>query len=572
MLRDILLHLFCFFFFTSCAKIVALEGGPEDTISPVLISQKPNNDICGVSTKKKFSVTLKFDKNIYLRNPDQIIITPKLTTKGDNEKNFDCFNDDDSVTLVIYSGLEPNTTYSVNFNNTIIGFRNDKPLENKIVSFSTGDSVDKNIFCGTVFDPINLQPLKNGIVCLYDFKNYDDVEVKGVKKKVHSNIISSKEPDYFTRTDAKGNFTFTNPIPGKYLCCAGESKDGKPYCNPATDVYGFNTVEIKKNAKVKSVIDVYDADVTDFKIISSQSKGRYFDVKFSKKIKDYELKVDIRSKLYQNVHIFSQLLEDMTTVRIFNYGLHLIDDDTLRTRIIAHDKLGNKLEEKIFIKFSTGQNLPSEFKIFISNENLKKTTNDGLRFKISTSLPLIKFDFEKILLIINEKYPLELNEKDFSIDKHRNEILINKQFNLQDFLENNDPLYKMSKASEDNFIIDVLVQNNALESVLRSKNKEVKKKFIYSTKNGSISGRVFCERNAIVQLLNEQFEVVDESKKSNFNFENLAPGKYFLRAFLFKGKTWNCGNIFELTQPDRVRFYNEMIEVLPNWKKENIIF
>ena len=71
----------------SCAKITTLEGGPKDDVVPKLLNQKPQNDCCGVSTKKKFYLTLKFDKNIYLKNPEQIVITPKLNDKNGNKYN-----------------------------------------------------------------------------------------------------------------------------------------------------------------------------------------------------------------------------------------------------------------------------------------------------------------------------------------------------------------------------------------------------------------------------------------------------------------------------------------------------
>ena len=569
MLKKFSLYTLISLFAMSCAKITQLEGGPKDEISPALVSQKPKNDSCNIPVDKKFYITLKFDKNIYLKNPEQIIITPKLKTEKGNEKNFDCFNDDDSVTLVIYSGLEKNTTYSVNFNNTIIGFCNDKTIENQIVTFSTGDAINKNIFSGKVVNTMKLQPLKNGIVCLYNFENFDEVEINGKKKKVHSNIISSKQPDFFTKTDDKGHFKFTNPTPGKYLCCAGESEEGKPYCNPSKNCYGFKVVEVEKNKEVNEVINIVEADITDFKIVGAQNKGRFFELKFSKPIVYYEIKADIKSEFYQKAHIFSQLIDD-NIIRIFNHGLHLLDEDNLRIKIIAYDKIGNKLEEKVFINFAPGQQPKDDFKIFISNENLKRNLVDGVKVKISTSLPLLKFDTQKIFFIINEKYPLELEEKDFKLNKHCNEILITKKFDLKNFLDKNDPLHQLSKASQDDFQIDVILENNALENVFKNKNKEVKKKFIYSTKHGKLAGKVVSTKNFTVQLLNEHLELVEESKNKNFIFENLAPGKYIVRALYHKGKEWSCGNIFNLKNPDEVVFYPEIIEVLPNWKKEDI--
>ena len=570
MLKKIALYLFSLASIMSCAKITTLEGGPKDAVAPKLLSQKPQNDCCGVSTKKKFYLTLKFDKNIYLKNPEQIVITPKLNDKNGN-KTFDCFNDDDSVTLVIYSGLEKNTTYSVNFNNTIIGFRNEKPIENIIVTFSTGDAIDKNIFSGHVINPMDLSPLKNGIVCLYSFENFDEVEVKKQKKKVHSNIITSKEPDFFTRTNDKGNFKFTNPVPGKYLCCAGECDEDKTYCDPSKNCYGFKVVEVKKNQEVKENISIVAADIADFKIISSQCKGRYFDIKFSKPIVDYDIVADIKSAFYQRVHIFSQLIDNQI-VRIFNHNLPLGEEDSLRTKVTAVDWIGNKLEEKVFINFSAGQRPRDDFKIFISNENLKRSTVDGIKIKISTSLPLLNFDTQKIFFIINEKYPLELEEKDFKLGKHRNEIFITKKFDLKEFLEQNDPLQKYSKASQDDFQVYVMIQDKALESVLHTKNKEVKKQFTYSTKHGSIAGMVWSSSKHTIQLLNEYFEVVDECKKQKFLFKDLAPGKYILRTLYHKGEKWSCGNIFELKNPEKIVFYHEIIEVLPNWKKRRHTF
>ena len=569
MLKNFFSLLIFFFTAVSCAKVTMLEGGPKDDIPPKVISQKPANETCGISTKKKLVINLKFDKNIYVKNPDQIVITPKLTEKNNNKKSFDCFNDDNSISLVIYQGLEPDTTYSINFNNTVIGYRDDKPISNLMVTFSTGESVHKNILSGQVINLMTLKNLNNGIVCLYDFDKYDEVEIKGKKQKVHANIISSKEPQYFTKTDEKGNFTFTNPKPGKYLCCAGDNKDEKLFCDPNEDNYGFKIVEVKKDSTVKTVINIGKASINDLKIISSQNKGRCFEVKFNKTIKHYSIKADINSEFYKKLHIYSQLLEDGKTIRIFNYGLHMIYGDNLRLKILVHDEVGNKLEEHINLNFSEGQKLDSNFKIFISNENLRRNCINGLKFKIATSLPLLNFDSKKIFLLINEKFPLELTEKDFRLGYHRNEIFINKKFNLQEFLSENDPSYNISQTSIDDFSINVIVKDDALKSVLKSTNKEVKKKFIYSAKHGTLAGKVMTKNKFRIQLLNDQLELVAESKNKNFAFRDLAPGKYILRGLYFKGNDWSCGNIFELKEADKI-VYSEIIEVLPNWKKEDI--
>ena len=132
-------------------------------------------------------------------------------------------------------------------------------------------------------------------------------------------------------------------------------------------------------------------------------------------------------------------------------------------------------------------------------------------------------------------------------------------------------MQKYSKASQDDFQVDVMIQDKALESVLHTKNKEVKKQFTYSTKHGSIAGMVLSTSKHTIQLLNEYFEVVDECKKQKFIFKDLAPGKYILRTLYHKGEKWSCGNIFELKNPEKIVFYHEIIEVLPNWKKEDIL-
>src|SRR5688572_9855206 len=126
-----------------CAKQTAPTGGPKDITPPRLERSTPNNK--GVNFKGK-EIQLTFDELVQLNNPrEQIIITPSIG------KKFEAIVRKNKVTLELNSELQENTTYNINFRESIQDLTEKNPAKAKI-AFSTGSYIDSLNVTGFVTD------------------------------------------------------------------------------------------------------------------------------------------------------------------------------------------------------------------------------------------------------------------------------------------------------------------------------------------------------------------------------------------------------------------------------------
>lgn len=171
-----------------CANIVPPEGGPRDTLPPVLISATPPDSSVNFKSER---IVLTFDEDLDdPRNPSDIIYTPSLetpptiTTKGK------------ALTVKFNDTLEPNTTYVINFGDQVIDVTESNPVRNFVYTFSTGPYLDSLEISGKV------KLAENGGV---------DTTLSVVLYKDRSDsAIRLKNPMYVVRLDGSGSFRFHN--------------------------------------------------------------------------------------------------------------------------------------------------------------------------------------------------------------------------------------------------------------------------------------------------------------------------------------------------------------------------
>ncbi|HZG23788.1 MAG TPA: Ig-like domain-containing protein, partial [Chitinophagaceae bacterium] len=118
------------FLSTGCANIVAPTGGPRDSLPPVLISVTPEDSSLNFTGNR---VTFVFNEFVDLQNVrENLIVSP--TPKIDPIVDFKLR----TVNVRIKDTLEPNTTYSYNFGNSIRDNNEGNQLRNFTYVFSTG--------------------------------------------------------------------------------------------------------------------------------------------------------------------------------------------------------------------------------------------------------------------------------------------------------------------------------------------------------------------------------------------------------------------------------------------------
>ena len=135
-----------------CATIGTPEGGPKDTIPPVVLGVFPKSHTTNFSDKK---IEILFDEYIQLKDQQKELYTspemkkkPTLLMRG---KTLHVEIKDDS--------LKPNTTYAIEFGATISDNNEGNPLHGYRYVFSTGGEIDSLVMSGYTEDSEKVERL-----------------------------------------------------------------------------------------------------------------------------------------------------------------------------------------------------------------------------------------------------------------------------------------------------------------------------------------------------------------------------------------------------------------------------
>ena len=152
-LRRLLALTFVFlalFSFWQCAKRGSPTGGPRDTTPPELINAEPENFSLEFDAQR---IRLYFDEYIKLEDvQNQLIISPPLknqpeiTPQGQASKY---------IQIILKDTLLENTTYTLNFGQSIVDNNEGNPNSFLTYVFSTGSYIDSLTVKGEVRDAFN---------------------------------------------------------------------------------------------------------------------------------------------------------------------------------------------------------------------------------------------------------------------------------------------------------------------------------------------------------------------------------------------------------------------------------
>ncbi len=126
--------LFVSTFFIRCASIMTPDGGPYDTIPPVIVKMSPDNFTTNFTANK---IYIEFDEFVKITDQSkeffvspQMKTKPRISTRGRG------------IVVTLGDSLAPNTTYALNFGATIKDNNEGNPLYSMRYVFSTGDEID----------------------------------------------------------------------------------------------------------------------------------------------------------------------------------------------------------------------------------------------------------------------------------------------------------------------------------------------------------------------------------------------------------------------------------------------
>lgn len=509
----------------SCAKRGSITGGAKDTIAPTLKSSFPENYSIKFQGNK---IKLVFDENIKLKDLNkQLIISPPMK----NEPLIIPTTPTKNLTITIKDTLLPNTTYSLNFGQSIADNNEGNPYNQFKYVFSTGDYIDSLALGGKVKDAYDKEVASFVSVMLYE-----------ANEKFNDSTIYKENPRYVTNTlDSLKTFRLENLKAGKYFLIALKDNNKNNKFNPKSDRIGFNKEVVTIPNDTVFELELFKEDLPFKAIKPVQVSGNRLILGFEGKenSKGEKPKIILKNK--------DEIIPSVVT--------KIAKKDSLQVwfKPLKIDSLSLKIEKG---------NYKKDFNFKIKNQkndtlNLKAVQSGILnfrdRFTLESSTPLVKFDKSKIKLIDKDSTAVNFTT---AYDEYTQELFID--FKIEEAQKYN---LKMMPGAVTDFFEKA---NDTLSFKTSTRNRADYGNLVLSLKNVN-------RFPVIIQLTDEKGAVVKESEytegKTELEFISLEPYLYTLRAIYDdnKNKEWDTGNYLEKKQAEEVIYFSKEIDVRTNW-------
>lgn len=513
----------------SCAKRGNITGGLKDTLAPVLRSSSPENFSTNFKADK---IILTFDEYVKLKNANkQLIISPPMK----NQPIITPSNASKFINIKILDTLQPNTTYNLNFGQTIEDNNEGNPYNQFKYVFSTGPYIDSLAIQGNVKDSYNKTADTFVSVMLYE-----------VNDTFNDSVIYKENPRYITNTlDSLTSFRLENLKAGKYMLVALKDKGNNNKFNPKDDKIGF----------IKQPITIPGDTIYELKLFKEQLPLKAFkpiQASGNRLLLPYEGKQNFNKDSKPKI-----VLKNNTEVL-----------ETIVTRFPKKDSLQvwyKPIKADSLLMEVSKENYTKKFTLKI--KNLKKDTlnvtalQNGIlhfrdRFTLESATPLIKFDKSKIKLINKDSVAV-----DFTTEYNEFEQRLYVDFKKE-------PSQKYNFTFFPGALTDFYEKSNDTLSYKLS-TKEVEE--YANLKLNLLNIKRFP---IIVELTNKKGDVVIASEYSEGNtkleFNLLEPNIFTVRVIYDdnKNKIYDPGSYLEKRYAEEVNYSQKSVDVRANWDWE----
>jgi len=236
----LILTVFSLFLIVSCAKKGSITGGEKDEIPPKFVKSTPPNFSTNFNRNE---IKIYFDEYIKLEDAQkQIIISPpmdpkpEITPLGGTSKY---------IKVKFLDTLLENTTYSINFGQSVVDNNEGNATPFFKYVFSTGNSLDSLSIKGTVSDALEKKADPFITVALYEInESYSD------------SLIFHTVPRYITSTLDSVRFDLENLKEGTYKLIALKDAASNYTFQPKQDKIGFYETLVSLPADTAKVFNL----------------------------------------------------------------------------------------------------------------------------------------------------------------------------------------------------------------------------------------------------------------------------------------------------------------------------
>jgi len=217
-----------------CAGQIGPGGGPVDTVPPAIVRTVPDSNAARVTSA---GIELEFSKYVNRRTVEEsIFISPPVGTLEYEWRGT-------TVRATFAEPLRRNTTYVVNIGTDVADVRaGNKMAHGFTLAFTTGDSIDRGLIAGRVFDE------KPAGVMIFAYA------LGGINPDTLN--PSHTRPDYIMQTGADGTYALSHLGYGRYRVVAVRDEFRNLLYDRQVDAYGVWRSDIALTSEKPELRDV----------------------------------------------------------------------------------------------------------------------------------------------------------------------------------------------------------------------------------------------------------------------------------------------------------------------------
>jgi len=548
-------------FLIRCARPGSPTGGPKDTTPPEVRSAVPPNRTINFEARK---ITISFNEFIQLKDPaKEIFITPPMRTRPEFKTTGK------NIVVEFNEELKSNSTYTINFGNSIIDFTESNPLTNYEYVFSTGDHIDSLSIRGKVINAFTGKPEADIIAMVYTDEN-DTIPLDSLPLKV--------PPRSASKTTKDGSFSINNLSQGHYKLVALQDFNNNYFFDLPNERFAFLDSLVPASLPERNLTA---ADSTENDTIVP----RFFQIVPEKSLtlRLFE-QVDLNQKLLSKKLFGSNLLQYIYRRTVDSVEISLVNFQPARpdwyipefnkTRDTLNFWLRSGLPDTIRVRISAGDSLVDTTRFFPGRVltdrpgKRKEVVKGGLKvissafagsldlnknFSLFFSCPIQYFDTTKLILFTPTDTLVPMFSFTDSIQR-KGEVSYN-------WLEKE--------------VYRILVIDSAFCDLSGSYNDSIF--FGFKLKSIEDYGTLMLDITIpnrpgqyIIQLMDEKEFILQQktmTSSGKLRFEYLKPGNYKVKAIFdanSNGK-WDTGDYRKNKLPEVVEYYTLPLSIRANW-------
>ncbi len=578
-----ILMLFMSAFFIRCATIMVPNGGPYDTLPPVIVAMTPDNFTTNFTEKK---IYIEFDEYVQLKDQQkyffvspQMKTKPKVSIKGRG------------VVITLGDSLAPNTTYALNFGLSIQDNNEGNPLYSMRYVFSTGDTIDSMMMSGYTEDSFKADSVS---LALIYFFAADSVEYN----PDYDSVMFNYTPSVIARAENNGIFLAQNLKPIDYRVYAFEDCNNNFTYEPSTDKVGF--IDSLFNPSQLPDFSLWFDSLRGYVVAEPQLHFRMFaDKAFKRQIlQDSKRPLQHKAEL-----VFSDINPQVTNIEFdlidaedfvveynspnrdsltvwFNLDAEMLPD-TIRGRVtyFKHDSIRNLVEttDPLRLTWRKVESRAQEREREKLEREREKAELEGVEwvapkvanpFKVTVTASGSVNPLNPLTMLF--EYPLiEMNTEAIKMDYISvDSVRTDQKFRLQ-----RDSVNLRLWRIETDFehvegSYELIIPNNTMTNIARQVNDSIVMSYTrydpekYSTVNINFTKSARDEADYIVELLNGKDATLNSevmSQSGNITFNYVPAGDIRIRVIQDTDRNGerSTGNLVERLSPERVAYYAE---------------